>query len=325
MTQPSIFISYSHKDELEKETLLSQLKVLKHAGLVDVWSDDRIGAGSSWETDINQAMKQAKVAVLLISANFLTSDFILNTEVPRLLERRQREGVVVFPVIAKACAWQQVPWLAAMNVRPKNGTPVWRDGGKYADEELAKIADEIATIARQPDSTVSSSATSPINVSSSAQISKPASSEMSDVSAITTSKKIGQKNMNWEKIGAIAGVIAVIVAILAFAISSDLRSLIFPVATPTPVIEDFTYQARVEDKNTGENISGAKVTLEVGGKAPLDGITDSNGLARIFVSASHAGQPGRLIVEVVGYETYVQEIDVVQGMLPKVILLKTNS
>lgn len=150
-TQPTVFISYSHKDEVEKEALISHLGVLQGAGLIETWVDDRIGAGSDWAADIGQAMSHARVAILLVTANFLTSEFILNTEVPRLLERRKSEGVVVFPVIAKPCAWRRVDWLAKMNVRPKNGTPVWREGGRYVDEDLAAIADEVAEIIARAD------------------------------------------------------------------------------------------------------------------------------------------------------------------------------
>jgi hypothetical protein len=83
---------------------------------------------------------------LLISANFLTSRFILEREVRMLLERRKRGGLVIFPVIAKACAWRAVDWLAKMNVKPKNGEPVWREGGRHVDEELAAVAEEVAAI-----------------------------------------------------------------------------------------------------------------------------------------------------------------------------------
>ncbi len=148
MTQPLVFISYSHKDEKEKETLLSHLGVLGKAKLIDVWSDDRIGAGGDWKQEIDEAMAQAEVAILLVSANSLTSDFILDEEVPTLLKRRESEGVTVFPVIAKACAWETVDWLAKMNVRPKNGRPVWGDAGIHVDEDLATIAKEVAGIVR---------------------------------------------------------------------------------------------------------------------------------------------------------------------------------
>jgi len=145
MSQHLVFISYSHKDEAEKEKLLSHLGVLPSDSL-DIWSDDRLGAGASWEKEINKSLGQAKVAILLITANFLTSKFILEKEVKTLLERREKEGVYVFPVIAKACAWRKVAWLSEMNLRPRNGTPVWGDGGIHVDEDLARVAEEVAEI-----------------------------------------------------------------------------------------------------------------------------------------------------------------------------------
>ncbi len=148
MNQPTVFVSYSHEDEEEKDRLLSHLGVVQTAGLIDVWNDDRLGAGADWKKEIREAMAQARVAILLISANFLTSDFILGEEVPALLKRRKREGLTVFPVIAKACAWKVHDWLTKMNVRPKNGTPVWRDAGIHVDEDLAAIAEEVAAIVR---------------------------------------------------------------------------------------------------------------------------------------------------------------------------------
>ncbi len=143
MTLPTVFISYSHRDEKEKNVLLNHLTVLKQAGLIGVWSDTDIKAGSDTEEEINQAIDQAKIAVLLISANFLTSE-VLQTEIPRLLERRQEEGLIVFPVIAKDCAWRRVGWLARLNVRPKHGQPVWRHNDRYVDEELTAVTEEIA-------------------------------------------------------------------------------------------------------------------------------------------------------------------------------------
>src|SRR5262245_5927462 len=91
MPQPVVFISYSHRDEREKNRLLAHLGVLQREDLIDLWSDDRISAGADWKQEINEAMAQARVAILLISANFLTSDFILGKEVPTLLQRRKSE------------------------------------------------------------------------------------------------------------------------------------------------------------------------------------------------------------------------------------------
>jgi len=146
MAQSVVFVSYSHHDEKEKEALLSHLGMLQHAGLIDLWSEDRIQGGSDWEQEIQQAMNRASVAILLISANYLNTPFILSRQIPVLLKRRKSEGLIIFPIIAKACAWQKIDWLAQMRVRPASGQPVWRGGGLHADEELATIAAEIAEI-----------------------------------------------------------------------------------------------------------------------------------------------------------------------------------
>jgi hypothetical protein len=143
-SRPTVFISYSHEDEQDKNRLLKHLGVLQSAGLVTTWSDDRIGAGADWRREIEQTMAQARVAVLLVTANFLTSDFILNTEVPTLLQRHRQAGLIIFPIIARPCAWKMVGWLQQMQVRPKNGRPVWGDGGSHVDDDLAAIAEELA-------------------------------------------------------------------------------------------------------------------------------------------------------------------------------------
>jgi hypothetical protein len=88
MSKPTVFISYSHRDEEWKDRLVTHLGVLRHQGLLDLWDDRRIGAGQDWKQEIKQAMDAASVAVLLVSAHFLTSRFILGEEVTRLLERR---------------------------------------------------------------------------------------------------------------------------------------------------------------------------------------------------------------------------------------------
>ncbi len=145
MPAPTVFISYSHKDEDWKDRLVTHLGVLEEEGLLQTWNDRKIGAGDEWFEEIRKGMDTARVAVLLISANSLTSKFIRNQEVPRLLERRSQEGVVIFPVIVKDCAWQKVPWLAKLQVRPLDGKPLALRGIRI-DSELTKIAEEILGI-----------------------------------------------------------------------------------------------------------------------------------------------------------------------------------
>ncbi len=144
---PTVFISYSHKDKVWKDRLLTHLGVLEEGDFLQTWSDQKIQAGDDWFREINTAMDTAQVAVLLVSANSLTSKFILNQEVSRLLERRAQEGVVIFPVIVRDCAWQKVPWLAELQVRPPEGKPLALRGIRI-DSELRAIAEEILGIVR---------------------------------------------------------------------------------------------------------------------------------------------------------------------------------
>lgn len=146
MTKNTIFISYSHKDEPFKDKLATQLGVLQKEGILDMWDDRRIGAGEDWYNKIEKAIQAASLAILLVSADFLTSKFILGEEMPRLLKKREEEGLVIFPVIIKPCPWKQVRWLAQMNLRPKDGRPISGGNDYQIDSDMASIAEEIAGI-----------------------------------------------------------------------------------------------------------------------------------------------------------------------------------
>ena len=146
---PSVFLSYSHKDEVWKDRLQTHLGVLEKQGLLETWDDRRIGGGADWFEEIQEAMADASVAVLLISASFLTSKFILGEEVPRLLERRKREGLPVIPVLVRSCAWDAVEWLRGIQARPRDDRALASFRGNRLDEELTKIAREIQAIFRQ--------------------------------------------------------------------------------------------------------------------------------------------------------------------------------
>jgi hypothetical protein len=147
MSHPLIFISYSHKDEKWKELLKEQLVgALQQEDNLKIWSDSSIGGGEDWYQEISVALQNANVAVLLVSAASLGSDFIRKEEVPRLLERRKGEGLKIFPVIISDCAWKQRGWLAAMQVRPKGGIPLDQKTKPKRATELKDIVVEILQI-----------------------------------------------------------------------------------------------------------------------------------------------------------------------------------
>ncbi len=98
-----VFISYSHADSEYLERLLVHLKPLERDGLIDLWVDTRLRPGDRWKKEISAALERAQVAILLISADFLASDFITNDELPPILTAAEQKGTRIIPIILKPC------------------------------------------------------------------------------------------------------------------------------------------------------------------------------------------------------------------------------
>ena len=145
-----VFISYSHEDEVWKKRLQTQLAVLEMEGLLSVWEDRQIAAGDDWKPEIEKAIDSASVAILLISAHFLSSKFIRGEEVPRMLKRRKRDGLRVIPLILKPCAWKQVSWLAPIQGRPTDNKPLSGFSEHDVDVHLCALAEEVQALIAPP-------------------------------------------------------------------------------------------------------------------------------------------------------------------------------
>ena len=103
-----VFISYGHADQSPIDWLAKlqlHLGLFKRRGVVEVWDDKRIAAGSEWREQIKQAVERAKVAVLLVEPGFLGSKFIAEHELPPLLQAARTEGVQVFPLVVGYSAY----------------------------------------------------------------------------------------------------------------------------------------------------------------------------------------------------------------------------
>lgn len=94
-----VFISYSHRDEPQRAELDKHLSLLRRQGALDTWGDHRIPAGGELDASISEALESADVIMLLLSADFLASDYCFGVEMARAMERHDRGEAVVLPVM----------------------------------------------------------------------------------------------------------------------------------------------------------------------------------------------------------------------------------
>jgi hypothetical protein len=118
-----LFCSYSHRDEHLRDELAKHLKLLERQGLIESWHDRRIGAGDVWKEEIDRNLSEADIILLLISADFLASDYCFDIEMKAALERHAAAKAVVIPIILRPVDWHATPF-SGLQALPKNGKPV---------------------------------------------------------------------------------------------------------------------------------------------------------------------------------------------------------
>ncbi|MGG6264822.1 COR domain-containing protein [Leptolyngbya sp. AN03gr2] len=105
-----LFCSYSHKDEVLKDELSVRLKLLQRKGLIRLWDDRQIPPGSDWKQEIDTNLERADIILLLISPDFIASDYCYEIEGKRALERDQAGEATVIPILIRPVDWQSVPF-----------------------------------------------------------------------------------------------------------------------------------------------------------------------------------------------------------------------
>jgi uncharacterized protein YegP (UPF0339 family) len=105
----TVFISYSHKDKEWLERVQVHLKPLEQYYDIDVWDDSKIDYGDKWEEEIEKAIESAQVAILIISADFIASDFIAKRELPPLLEAAEKGGTVILLLFVSSSMYSETP------------------------------------------------------------------------------------------------------------------------------------------------------------------------------------------------------------------------
>jgi hypothetical protein len=144
---PSVFYSYSHQDEGLRRQLEVHLSALRRQGEIVEWHDRQIVAGSDWARDIDSHLDSADVVLLLLSADFIASDYCWGVEVRRALERHVAGEAVVIPVVLRPVDWRIEP-LSRLQAVPRDGRAVtqYRNRDEAWTEVVAAIRRAITSV-----------------------------------------------------------------------------------------------------------------------------------------------------------------------------------
>ena len=113
----SAFLSYSHQDELLRHELVTALSTLQRTGMIACWHDRRIIPGQEWQSQISEQLLSAELILLLISSDFIASDFCYRIELEQAMERHWRDEARVIPILLRPVDWQGTPF-ARLQILP---------------------------------------------------------------------------------------------------------------------------------------------------------------------------------------------------------------
>ena len=132
-----IFFSYAHEDEDLRDELAKHLSILQRQGVITAWYDREISAGTEWAGEIDKHLNTAQVILLLISADFLASNYCYDIELTRAMERHAARAARVIPVILREVDWKGAHF-GKLQALPTNAEPV--DNWASRDRAFADIA-----------------------------------------------------------------------------------------------------------------------------------------------------------------------------------------
>jgi len=145
-----VFISYSHKDKKWLQKLETILHPLVNKGKIILWDDSKIGPGDQWDAEIINALETTRIAVLLVSGNFLASEYITRTELPAILAAAEKKECVLFWILIDDCLYEEYglnKFQASHDIKHPLST---LKSTAEAKKILAEIAREISRIYPSP-------------------------------------------------------------------------------------------------------------------------------------------------------------------------------
>jgi Leucine-rich repeat (LRR) protein len=145
-----IFVSYSHKDSKWLKEFQTHIKPFVRADGFEIWDDTKIKSGSEWLEEIEKALTSAKVAVLLVSPNFIASDFIHNKELPPLFDAAEKEGLTIFWIPIRHSAYAATKIEKYQSAHPPD-KPIYSLNPSKKDEAWVNLCKKIAKKMTQTD------------------------------------------------------------------------------------------------------------------------------------------------------------------------------
>lgn len=138
----SVFISYSHKDRRWLNKFTTHLKVLVKDNQVDVWDDTKIKSGTNWKNEIRDALSSATIAILLVTPDFLASDFINETELPFLFKAAKKKGLCILWVAVKSSMYEDT-YISKFQSANDPGKPLAILTSAKAEQEIVQICKKV--------------------------------------------------------------------------------------------------------------------------------------------------------------------------------------
>jgi TIR domain len=138
-----VFVSYSHNDSDWLRRLQIHLRILDIHGQIELWDDTKIKAGTLWREEVSAALNSASVAVLLISADFLASDFIIYEELPRLLAAAEKNELKILPVIISPSRFDKIESLSKFQSINPLSMPLIKLSKAEQEEYWVKLSDAV--------------------------------------------------------------------------------------------------------------------------------------------------------------------------------------
>jgi internalin A len=134
-----VFISYAYEDQRLRERLEAHLALLQQQGLITMWHDRKIIAGTEWASEIDAQLHTAQIILLLVSAAFLASEYCNGIEMARILKRHESGQARVIPVILRPVDWRIAP-LNKLQALPTGAEPVTGRRWRNIDEAFADVS-----------------------------------------------------------------------------------------------------------------------------------------------------------------------------------------